>query len=390
MSAFPAVLVGGPPHSGKSVLLYAVSQALRDLGVAHYALRACPDGEGDWSQEAPPPEVRAIRIKGAWTPVWVDRLCRDIRNRHLPLLVDVGGRPTADQERLFDECTHAILLTKDEASHAEWQARLDHHALPLLADLTSRQEGESQVRSAAPILSGVIAGLERHAPVANPALDALTAVLSQLFAPYQDHLRRRHLDAAPVEMAVDLDRLAVTLGWARPGAKMIWLPAHLPVVLDYLPAATPLAIYGRAPNWLIAALARLTHPAAFFSFDVRSGWAQAQPLRFGLPGPQAPLAVRSNEDAAWLHVACSLPRDYIDHSQLDEAAVPLAPPAKGVILSGKIPNWLTASLALTYADAPWLAVYQPMLQQQAIVVSAGAAAAVYPVGQLIPCRVTDA
>ena len=329
MQVFPAVLIGGPPHSGKSVLLYTLSQALRDLDVAHYALRACPDGEGDWSQEAPPPEVRAIRIKGEWTPAWVDAICRDIRNRHLPLLVDVGGQPTLDQERIFDACTHAILLTKDEASHAEWQARLDHHALPLLADLTSRQEGESQVRSVSPILSGVIAGLERHAPVANPALDALTAVLSQLFAPYQDDLRRRHLDAAPVEMAVDLDRLAVTLGWARPGAKMIWLPAHLPVVLDYLPAATPLAIYGRAPNWLIAALARLAHPAAFYSFDVRLGWAQAQPLRFGSRGPQAPLAVRSDEDAAWLHVACSLPRDYMDYSQLGVLSLRVTPLAGG-------------------------------------------------------------
>lgn len=388
MSVFPAVLVGGPPHSGKSVLLYALSQALRDLGIGHYVLRACPDGEGDWSQEAPPPEVRAIRIKGEWTPAWVDAICRDIGRRHLPLLVDVGGRPTADQERLFDECTHAILLTKDEPSHAEWQTRLGRHALPLLADLTSRQDGESQVQAAAPILTGVIAGLERHALIANPVLEALTAVLSQLFGPYQGDLRRRHLDAAPVEMAVDLDRLALTLGWARPGAKMIWLPAHLPVVLDYLPAATPLAIYGRAPNWLIAAVARLAHPAAFYSFDVRLGWAQAQPLRFGLPAPQAPLAVRSDEDPAWLHVACRLPGDYIDYSQLDEAAVPFALPTRGVILSGKIPNWLTASLALTYADAPWLAVYQPMFQQQAIVVSSGVAA--YPVGQLIPCPVADA
>ncbi|MCS7041091.1 MAG: hypothetical protein NZP34_15910, partial [Caldilineales bacterium] len=82
----PAVLVGGPPHSGKSVLIYSLSQALRARGVDHYALRACPDGEGDWSNQAPPPLVKEIRLKGSWTPQWVQWISRDIRCRRLPLL----------------------------------------------------------------------------------------------------------------------------------------------------------------------------------------------------------------------------------------------------------------------------------------------------------------
>src|SRR5579884_757693 len=47
----PAVLVGGPPHAGKSVLFYQLTQALRERGIAHFAIRACPDGEGDWFHE---------------------------------------------------------------------------------------------------------------------------------------------------------------------------------------------------------------------------------------------------------------------------------------------------------------------------------------------------
>lgn len=388
MSNLPAVLVGGPPHSGKSVLLYALSQALRNHHIEHYALRACPDGEGDWSQEAPPPDVRLIRIKGAWTEAWVDDICRDIRNRHLPLLVDIGGRPTPDQERILTACTHAILLTKDDASHIEWLERATRHTLPLLADLTSRQQGESFVQDAAPILTGVITGLERHAPVANPVLVALTTMLSGLFAVHQLELRRRHLAAAPAEMVVDLARLAITLGWAQPGAKVTWQPEHLPVLLDYLPAATPLAIYGRAPNWLIASLARLAHPAAFYSFDVRLGWAQARPLRLDAATPTSPLSFRAVQSDASLHVECSIRDGYMDYTQLDDASAPPAPPAKGVILSGKIPNWLIASLALTYATAPWLAVYQPILGQQAVVIHARVPAPA--VGQLIPCPIIGA
>ncbi len=54
MELFPAIAIGGPPHSGKSVLAYSLSKALRARQVAHYVLRAFPDGEGDWANEADP------------------------------------------------------------------------------------------------------------------------------------------------------------------------------------------------------------------------------------------------------------------------------------------------------------------------------------------------
>ena len=57
MAHFNAILIGGPPHSGKSVLTYSLTQTLRQQGIDHYVLRACPDGEGDWSNEAAPERV---------------------------------------------------------------------------------------------------------------------------------------------------------------------------------------------------------------------------------------------------------------------------------------------------------------------------------------------
>src|SRR5438552_6610469 len=48
--SLPAILIGGPPHTGKSVLTYSLSQALRKRSIEHYVIRASPDGEGDWSQ----------------------------------------------------------------------------------------------------------------------------------------------------------------------------------------------------------------------------------------------------------------------------------------------------------------------------------------------------
>src|SRR5947199_923413 len=90
----PAIIIGGPPHAGKSVLFYSLTQALRTRGIAHHAIRACPDGEGNWSQEAERELTEKIRNKGQWSDEYVERLCRDLSHRLLPMLVDMGGRPT--------------------------------------------------------------------------------------------------------------------------------------------------------------------------------------------------------------------------------------------------------------------------------------------------------
>ena len=87
----PAVLIGGPPHAGKSVLFYSLTHALRKRGIRHHAMRACPDGEGNWSQESDADTVSRIRVplRGAWPESFVTRICSDLEHRCLPFLVDV-------------------------------------------------------------------------------------------------------------------------------------------------------------------------------------------------------------------------------------------------------------------------------------------------------------
>lgn len=367
----PAVLVGGPPHSGKSVLIYSLSQALRARGVEHYALRACPDGEGDWSNEAPAELVREIRIKGPWTPQWVERISRDIRRRHLPLLVDVGGRPTPEQAQMFAHCTHAVLLTPGHDARAGWLELVSAHRLPIVADLHSDLCGIDRLEADDAIIRGVLASLERTSQAKGPAFEALVERLTTLFAIDGEALRRSHLEAAPAEITVDLDRLARTLDVPLRGAHPFWRPEHVPLLLDYLPAATHLATYGRGPVWLYAALARLASPALFANFDVRLGWAEAVQLNLGEAPIDSPLrfSVQTTESAC--RVTGVLPEQYIDYSGLSDLMAPPVPTGLGVMLSGKLPLWLYTSLAITYHSAPWLAVCQPQLDGCVVVNSAG-------------------
>lgn len=365
MELFPAVTICGPPHSGKSVLAYSLTQVLRRRGVDHYVLRAYPDGEGDWANEADQALVRRIRVKGQGTPEWIARMCRDIANRHLPLIVDVGGLPTSWQEAVFDYCTHAILLTKDEASHDDWQNRMARHGVIPLADLYSQLRGESTVADDGPVLRGTITSLERGNTASGPIFDALLGRLAALFAYDREELRRTHCNLAPVETVIDLDRLAHTLEIDPTN----WESHHLPRALDYLPGATPLGLYGRGPNWLYAAVVLHAHPALFYQFDVRLGWVMPPTLHLGQPAADAPLQAHQQLQADHIHLAVAIPRAYLDYSEAQGLTVPSVPLGQGLVLSGKLPLWLYTALALVYRDAPWLAVYQPQWGDQAILVS---------------------
>src|SRR5579862_3768040 len=108
VNLLPALLIGGPPNAGKSLLFYSLTQTLHERGVRHHAIRACPDGEGNWYQEIhrvlDPQTIRLLRLKKTWSPAFVEGICHDLENRHLPLLVDVGGNPRDWQLRILQAC----------------------------------------------------------------------------------------------------------------------------------------------------------------------------------------------------------------------------------------------------------------------------------------------
>lgn len=380
MEPFPAVLVGGPPHSGKSVLTYSLSQALRQRGVEHYVLRAAPDGEGDWANEADQELVRTLRFKGEFDLVFVQFICQSIRQRHLPLLVDAGGRPTPAQERILECSTHAILLAPDEVSRAHWRSLATRYGLSIVAELTSDLHGSGRLDEHGPVVRGVISGLERGQTASGPAFEALVQRLAALMAWDAEELYRRHEARCPVETVIHLGRLARTLGLGLEGQQVRWEPDHLPMVLDYLPEATPLALYGRGPNWLYAAVALLAAPAALVQFDPRLGWVQAISLRVDKPESAGPFSINIHSIGDYLLLQISAPA-ILDYSQIETLCVPPLPPGWGVVLSGKLPLWLYTSLALTYRAASWVGVYQPQLERAVVVYSAVEGRAV---GETVP------
>ena len=388
MSLFPAILIGGPPHSGKSVLVYSLTQALRARGVVHYAMRACPDGEGDFSNETDQAVIRLIRRKGTFSDAFNARVADYLRQRRLPLLVDAGGRPTDDQIAPLALCSGAILLVGDRpdepgryaADRAAWLALVERAGVPLLADLRSELSGANQLTATAPVITGTLAGLERGQFASGPAFEALIDRLAEVLAGANIDSEQLHRTAAPpYAHLVDVEAPAPALG--AHGAR--WEPGDLPALAAAVPSGESIAIYGRAPNWVYAFLALRAMPAEVWLFDVRHGWMTPPPLPHDGDGAMLPRQsgwgchVEVRSDYTWVELITTA--QYLDPSTPESLPLPPRLRGEGLVLSGRMPHWLLTAAARQLASGfGWLAVYQPPL---------GGAVVVWPsAGDLPPGR----
>lgn len=234
---FPAIFIGGPPHAGKSTLLYRLSHALRQEGLEHYALRASPDGEGDWSLEAPKAMVRELRLstKGLWSDHFTERISRDIDQRHLPLLVDAGGQISPENEQIVSACTHGLLLVKQPNDFARWRDLLARQGRPIIAELYSTQEAVQQIDDTGPVLRGTICGLGHGLSSDGVCFDAVLERLKPYFDYNPEQLYHMHARLANVDLVLHLGRALPPLSahngkinGSLKNSPYCWQPYHRP------------------------------------------------------------------------------------------------------------------------------------------------------------------
>ena len=188
------VVLCGPPRSGKSCLRQGLKDAVRSIPNASYpyVVTACPDGEGAWFQEtvnvdpALAAEAKAA-YKAKFTPAFVDRVASSVEQCQEALtIVDIGGIPSAENERICAHATHAVLLAGDMGRLPEWHAFCKKLGLVVLAEIHSDYHGTVDTIAGLGndgILRGSVHHLERGEPIADrPMIRALAERLVQLSA----------------------------------------------------------------------------------------------------------------------------------------------------------------------------------------------------------------
>ncbi len=378
MNFFPAILIAGPPHAGKSVLAYHFSIHLKKTKTPFILLRTTPDGEGDWFLEAEQGVGVALRQKGPFTSRLVDRAEQAIRHRQLPMLVDVGGKPQGEQFRILHACTHVILLYRTQAERQQWQTWLEKTSLIPIARLQSRLHGQDEIWSQEGVIEGVISGLDRHQPRLGKTFHLVAARLAGIFDYPPQHILARHLSAAPPDAEpVIIDSLARSIGVTQDHRGYWWHPQQIPQALDWLPADGPIALYGRGPVWLYAAIAAASLPYDFYLFDARHfGWMRPPRVKMDAACEHPDLTFQVEEEEQSLRLKIRARTRFLAPHPIP---LPPLPPTSTLILDGKAPAWLYAALARALAPRyEQLRVYDPRTKQPVLIHGPGLADADSP------------
>ena len=137
------ILVGGPPHSGKTVFIDALASKLpRDKTTT---VRACPDGESFWSNGMQQIVTRGLRRKGPFSKWFLDKKRKEIleaKEKFDIVIVDVGGMIDRPDKKVFIEeklCDKCIIVSSDEEAKKEWEEKCAAFDMECIASIISEQ-----------------------------------------------------------------------------------------------------------------------------------------------------------------------------------------------------------------------------------------------------------
>lgn len=128
-SLCPALMIVGPPDSGKSVLSHALFQALLPEYPDTYLQRAHWDGEGNYllelGAEATQVEIEAFkaRDRGVLTKRFFPyhaQAILELRRQKSLVIVDVGGMVQPEKLPILEACTHYLIISSKPQAVDAW------------------------------------------------------------------------------------------------------------------------------------------------------------------------------------------------------------------------------------------------------------------------------
>ncbi len=122
----PALMIVGPPNSGKSVLSHALFQALIQENSHVYLQRANWDGEGNWALELgdeQQAEIMKVANKGELTqgffPYHAPAIL-ELRRQKSLVIVDIGGMAQPEKQPILEACSHYLIITSNPDEVTKW------------------------------------------------------------------------------------------------------------------------------------------------------------------------------------------------------------------------------------------------------------------------------
>ena len=375
------IVFGGPPQSGKSVLIANLRKRLPDDCAR--VIRACPDGEGDWSNESGNFNAD-VRIKGAFTPEFVERKCCAIKNNRNQkiVIVDVGGIISEENEKFFKLCDGYVTLCRSEEETEEWSNFADSiinykgknlfRLGRIFSDLYGHESIEDSGVETNTII-GTLAGLDRKAFLReSPLLDRIAArIIKKSGYSIDDsrHLELHNLSGLALAHNIGCQKTEIIEDVEIP--KAFWSYDSIDKVYDVLTELVnesdgkvkEVNIDAVRPAFVLCACTKAllnSGMETITTMDLENnlfvpirriekidGIAEADGLDYHVieaeKGIFFDVDIKGQNYSLEEYANCVLPKLNTN---------------KPLFISGRVPNWLMASIATSY-DSPSVSVLQP-------------------------------
>ena len=359
------IIFCGPPHSGKSVF---IANIIKQMPTDAYSIiRACPDGEGTWSNNRNQKETSIVRKKGKFTKTFIDDVCRVIdKQTNEIVLIDVGGVVSKENEKIFRHCDCFIVLSSDEEKRQEWLDFGQKLGLKCIACIDSSLEGKEEIYSRVPFIRGRIVGLKRGELLEESKV--VKAVSSDIVKRSQYVERKKENKKDLVKTTIDDTEFGFEIGYGKeiltedglPVKKVKWSEDAIPKIYKYIkekvnPIA-PLRIYGVRANFVLCAICKVAKQNGIKdikSYDMRTALyipIKEIPKKKGIR-KAAGLSYNIIESKESIFMDIDITKEQYSMEDYEKCILPKISEKKNLYISGRIPLWLLASISNSYNSA---------------------------------------
>ena len=366
------VVFCGPPHSGKSVFIANLIDKLPTD--AYTIIRACPDGEGTWSNNKNQEETSAVRKKGKFTKTFIDDVCNAIDNQtNKIVLVDVGGVMSKENEQIFKHCDSFVILSSDEKKKEEWLEFGQKLGLECIGCLDSSLEGQEEIYTKKPYFQGKVVGMERGKILEDfPVIKGLASDIIQK-SKYTEKIETSNKDYEGT--MIDDTELGFELGYGKevlledgiPIKKVRWQEKAIPqiyqTIQEKVSVDSPVRINGIRANFILCAICKASKEQGvkdISTYDIRSKQyipIRDLPKKKGLKQSEG-LVYHLIENKENIFMDIDITTEQYSLEDYQQCILPQIKEDKNLYLSGRMPLWLLASISSSY-DANRIFTFQP-------------------------------
>lgn len=352
----------GPPHSGKSVFIANLIDKLPTD--AYTIIRACPDGEGTWSNNKNQQETSIVRKKGKFTKEFIENACNAIDNQtNKIVLVDVGGVMSKENEKVFKHCDSFVVLSSDKEKKSEWLKFGEKNGLNCIGCIDSSLEGNEEIYSREPYFQGKITGLERGEILENSSV--IKALASDIVEKSKYTEKEPKEDKKISGVYIDDTELGFELGYGKEIEtengitikKVRWAENAIPkihkAIQEKVKEKDDVRINGVRANFALCTMAKTVKDKGvknISTYDIRSkqyipikelktkrGIKQTEGLAFN---------IIENKNNAFIDI--DINKEQYTLEDYEKCEILQIKKTKNLYLSGRMPLWLLASISSSY------------------------------------------